>query len=696
MVCGGAGEYLIRTEVCAVGIPAIGLGRGIVPLLLVVMWGLSCEAAADSRLRVVPQLAWAPEGRRDPEGTWHVSWGHRQHSVRLIDARRSALAWSIPLWQPHDAVFSPDGRWLAACGADRGLLLDLRSGKLRYLPQFRGQLAAFTPDAKRLLVVRRASYRVAAQGEPDDDGLYLFDLEGRQLARYAVRMSVPQVVDFLKGGRMVRLRGLYGNPMMRVLRMGSAEQFVDLQTGNTEHNQGPIQRGRPAAPEDPTRVKLPQPTQQKRVAQRSEELHWDEAGGTCVQFGSCVPEGGVAKAWDVRGGRFLGTLGYGISGRQIGGFVGPATLLANAWEHGECHLSQIDVRNGQITPTRLPAAVSLPAPSGKHLVAHVGWANTREQWWELHTLPPAEPLYRAKLDRRKVRPLAWSRQGRYFVRSRRTGPDAGLTLIRARDGKTDEIKLGELLAKHTVREGWDLKIWCLDLDEEAGQLAVGVGEPKLGMVLVMRLADRQIETVLEGFPGCPAALRFVADDRLLVGHRRGAVQLWNLQAREPLWTTETQEDLLQFDFVPGGEYLVGGHLFRSASVLRLEDGKLLRKTRPLLGGDSPVPLPWINPKLIGSGRLALEMDPESLQVRLVETGSGRILLTYCGMPEDQWIVYTPQGDWDGSAGIHEWVRFYDGLRAVEAAAADRRRSPAQIAAVLEAAFDGERKSAPQP
>lgn len=679
------------------GIPAIGLGRGIVPLLLVVIWGLSCVAAADSRLRVVPQLVWSAEGRTDPEGAWHVSWGRHRHSVRLIDARRSALAWSIPLWQPHDAVFSPDGRWLGACGADRGLLLDLRSGKLRYLPQFRGQLAAFTPDAKRLLVVRRASYRVAARGEPNDDGLYVFDLEGKQLARYAVRMSVPQMIDFLQGGRMVRLRGLYGNPMMHVLRMGSAEQFVDLQTGKIEHKQGPIQRGRPVPPEDPTRVKLPQPTQQKRVNQRPEELYWDEASGTCVQFGSGAPEGGVTKAWDVRGGRFLGTLGHGNSVWQIGGFVGPATLLANAWKDGECHLSQIDVRNGQITPTRLPAAVSLPAPGGKHLVAHVGWwANARQEWWELHTLPPAEPLYRAEFDRTKDGPQAWSRQGRYLVRSRRTGPDAGLTLIRARDGKTDEIKLDEFLAKHTVREGWDLQIWRLDLDEEAGRLAVGVGEPNLGMVLVLRLADRQIETVLEGFPVWPGALRFVADDRLLVGHRNGAVQLWNLQAREPLWTTETQEELLQFDFVPGGEYLVAGHLFRSASVLRLEDGKLLRKTRRLLGGDSSVPLPWINPKLIGDGRLALEMDPESLQVRLVETGSGRILLTYCGMPEDQWIVYTPQGDWDGSAGIHEWVRFYDGLGAVEAAAADRSRSPAQIAAVLEAAFEGARKSARQP
>ncbi len=87
---------------------------------------------AEEPIRVVFQLGWPAEGRCAPNGGWYASVG--EASVRLVEAQHVAIAWTIPLREPHDVAFSLDGHRLAACGAQRGFLLDLRSCELRYLP----------------------------------------------------------------------------------------------------------------------------------------------------------------------------------------------------------------------------------------------------------------------------------------------------------------------------------------------------------------------------------------------------------------------------------------------------------------------------------------------------------------------------------------------------------------------------------
>ena len=70
------------------------------------------------------------------------------HSVRLV-RERGELVWRLPLFRPNDAAFSPDGRWLAACGQDEGFLLDLRTCTHKSLARWRGVLVRFTADKPR-------------------------------------------------------------------------------------------------------------------------------------------------------------------------------------------------------------------------------------------------------------------------------------------------------------------------------------------------------------------------------------------------------------------------------------------------------------------------------------------------------------------------------------------------------------------
>jgi WD40 repeat protein len=623
--------------------------------------------------RIVPQLGWPAEGRFAPNGGLYAGVG--SDSVRLVDAQHVALAWTIPLQQPHDVAFSRDGHRLAACGAERGFLLDLRSCELRYLPEFRGLLVAFLSGSEKLLVVRAAAKRPHPLEAPDDNELFVYDLAGRQQARYPVAMSVPRVLTVSPGDQTVRIAGLYGNPQMHVPRMGPCEQTVSLVTGRSAERRGPVEGGWPKPQDDHTLVKLPSVPPDKMLNQRAGELYWSETSGRCVVYGS-----GLTNAWDVRAGRFLASLGKQDQVSGISGFLSSDTILANAWKDGQCRLSMVDVRTGQVVLTRLEPAVSLPAPDGRHFTARTGWYSGQKEWLELYSVPLGQPLFRKPFDRAVMGPSGWSHTGRYFVWSRARGPEAAVLLVHATDGKVETIKLGDLFPRHTENDGWRLQVWSHDLDDGTGRMAVGTGrDPHTGSVAIVRLADKKTETLLERFPSWVTAVRLMTGNCLLTATGDGLVQLWDLRRRKPLWSTPTQEQVVQFGFLPGSPLVVCVNMFRSASVLRLEDGALLRRTDRILGSDSTI-------QLISGGKLALEMAHESLEVRLTEAVSGTPLLGYCPLPDGQWLVHSPQGDWDGSERVHDWVRFYRGLSLLSPAEAEQHRNPAAIRAVLKQAF----------
>ncbi len=400
----------------------------------------------------------------------------------------------------------------------------------------------------------------------------------------------------------------------------------------------------------------------------------------------------VFTVWDIRGGRLLRDFRphYPAS---VYGFSSRDTLLAMFWQDGRERLVQVNMRSGKQSPTAIAAPLAQAAPDGKSILVAPGPAVTANGQLELYRVPPDEPIYQQSGDLGAWSTAAWSRDGRFLACSAAQQGVPCVRLISTADGRYVEVPLADFVAAHAKQIDAPPRVWRLALDDSGGRLAVAMAGPDRGLVGVASRKTRAIETVLEGLPNLVNALLFVGRDRLLTGSSSGRVQLWDLAARRPLWTAETKEQVVQFGYVPGSPNVVCCNLYRSGVVLRLEDGKAVYKSPPLRGSDSDVTLPWTQPQLFGRGQWALEMDVESMQLRLVELATGRVALTYCGLSEGQWIAFTPAGDWDGSEKAQQWVQFCSGLRPVSPDEAEKRRSRAAIEAVLTRVFP-DRKQRP--
>ena len=581
----------------------------IAPLLLA---PLLAASAAEPPVRVVPQIGWAGQGLASPDGSLFVAGmgDYDSHSLRLV-SKEGILLWTLPLVNPSSAAFSPDGNWLAACGSCEGLLLNLKTCELRFVPDLHGLLASFTPDSRKLLIVRRSSGRDAADG-----GLLVFDLNPRRTGRFPVEMSVPQTMEVLADGKTVRVRGAHGNPAMHVPRMGKAEETIHLDSGKTERDWGPLDHGWMGQGKDPRLVPMPAVASQMRTY-GPRELYWNEASGRCLL--------GTAAVWDIRGGRLLRDFGpYDLS--SVHGFLDGNTLLASIWKDNRESLALVDVRSGKALPTGLASQRVLPSPDGKSVLLAPNRGDPSDGQVELYHVSPDRPIYRQTGDMGAWDTAAWSRDGQYLACSFSPKAAPAVRLVSTADGQFVEIPLAEVIAAHTTQPESSPRLWRLALDDSGERLAVSLAGPDRGLVIIANRQTRLVESVLDGLSNLVNAIQFVGRDRLLTGSSSGRVQLWDLAGRRPLWTTETKAEVVQFGYVPGGPNVVCCNLFRSGTVLRLNDGKLVYKTPALRGGDSSVTLPWTQPQLIGRGDWALEMDSESMQVRLVEIATGRVAL----------------------------------------------------------------------
>jgi WD40 repeat protein len=652
----------------------------------------STGSAAEEPLRPVPQVGWASVGVASPDGSLFAT-GTTQYGTHLIKlvSKQGDLLRTIPLSPPTDTAFSPDGQWLAACGADEGLLLNLKSCELRYLPALCGSLVAFTLDSQKVLIVRRRGgiYGRPRVKEATDEGLFVYDLNVRQSARFPVDMDVPLRLEVVPDGKTVRVIGAHGNPGTHTAPiMGKAEETIHLDTGKTERDWGPATKGWIGPGDDPRHCQLPPAEGKKSFNPEPKGFCWSEASGLCVEYGIGSPNEVV---WDIRQGRFLRTLGKEIDPRTISGFLGSDAILATAWSGRESHESLVNVRTGQVSPTAVVKALTCsPGPDGKSFLVidprqKPSKGKSRPIRLELYHLSLNEPIYTENVDR-FIHPCAWSRDGQYLACASAEGPPT-VRVVSVANGKFEEISLADTMAKHVPEKPYSrIGIKVFDFDNSGQWLAVGMGDTESGLVAIANRKTRRVETVLASFPIWVTALRFVGPDRLLAGTWHGRVQLWDLRQQKPLWTTETGRDLVRFGYIPGGPYVVCGHHGQSGTVLQLENGKVHYRTSRLWGGGNLVPDNWIQPQLIGRGTYGLEIDSESMQVRLTDLSAGVPVLTFCALPDDQWIIYTPDGDWDGSEQVHDWVKFCNGLKPVSPAVAERWHRRERIEAALKQAF----------
>jgi len=614
---------------------------------------------------------------------------------------------------------------MAACGGSGGLILDISKGIPRRFESLAGKVLAFSADSNNVFVAKSSiqeertgslAGKPGARRPERKQSLDVVGLSGRIIRSFALEMSVPEIIEVPPDGASITVAGMDGNPRMHVPRMCTVKQTIDLGDGESSIDRGPVVRGRPRDRDKPVRHKLIPCNRKRTAGQRLDEFHWDERSGICVMKGSGMPEGGVHKAWRVRKARFLSTLGGGNWIDGIGGFLSPGVVTASSYRNRKRRLTTIDLLKGERTDTDIEGRMSLPSPTGTHVAAIAGRPTSPTGALTVWELGGRTSLFSIKAVPFH-RPPQWSADGsflmhvavekeenrfalelhhvdgkatdRLFPPDRTAGEEPELSQQELRMAERMGIKRDALLKMKRERSEQDAwlrtRIWDVDSDSRSKRIALAVGCGP-GRAVVVDPVTKASVAEFGGIPGGAGTVRFVSDRTILVGGRKGRVALWDYRNDTVLWTVETGEGVVQFGFAPGSNFVVCQHTFRSATVLDMRDGGTVRRTPPLRSSGTFSKLPWTNPLLVSNGSITLEAVPGSFQVRLVETASARTIVILCPFADDQWIVYLPDGRWDGSPDVHDWVKWYRGPTPLERNEAERLRDRDAIRSAVRRAF----------
>jgi hypothetical protein len=636
--------------------------------------------------RVVLQIIWGELGVCSPTRRWCAAWeDYSPSSLRVIDVRNRSLAWVVPIEHPRDADFSADGRWLAACGDEGGLLFDLQSGDVRVVSAFEGELIRFVPQSDRVLIARiTPRSRRLRQNE-----LRLLELDGTLLRSIPTSLTVAGRLELDEDGVTARLVGLVGNRAMHVPMMGLAEQRVNLATGASHLQRQPSKRGYPTDRRPPSLPDDLQPPSTTLRNQRSAAIFVDDSATVAVlEVSTGSTEDGVAAAWDVRNARFLRVLEPSSEMSRPRGFL-DGELMANCWAQQVERLSLIDVVSGEVRQTPLDAIREELIPRGAHFVfeSHQSVDGRSVHLLELYGVPVGSRIYSTSLDDGLRRPWLWSERGRYFMHTTFGAKTRSVVLVNAADGSSRELDLFEISKREATDPERHLSVFSAAANEDLGRLAVGIGDVGKGMIILADLDRLTVTKELGGFPIWPSALRWIDRDRLLVGYNE-TVQLYDVTKGRPLWSTKLEQEVLQFEQAKGSPVVTCSQIFRGAALLRLNDGLLIKTGAPLLGSDQAIARPWTNLPQIANGRAALELLPDQRSMHLIDTKNGAVVLTYASFPGEQWVVHTPQGHWDGSEGVVDWVAFYRGAVKLGPSEVAALRSRPHIEKVLNKIWSG--------
>jgi hypothetical protein len=560
----------------------------------------------------------------------------------------------------------------------------------------RGSLVAFTGDSKRILVLQHELHSFYMDYDSPANIFLVFDLDIQEKMHAKVEMNLAVRLETLPDGKTVCIHGALGNPNRHGRRLFQlVKQFVHLDTGKSERELGSVVNGENELYKERKFSQLPPPGDKNLFFGRSAGFLWSDASGLCVQYGVGSFTGNVV-GWNLREGRFIRDFAREIDPQSISGFLGGNEILAAPLQNGVMRLSTVNVLTGNTITTAVPFAPTRSlAPDGKSIYTVSTEQKSAKnhssitRLLELYDLSSSKSFYAIKSEGLRVT-TAWSRDAKYLACASEEHP-LTVRVVSTADGSVDEIVLppdamdAKIPAK--ARKPWmRFAIHALDLDDSGQWLAVGAGETEFGLVAVVNRKTHRVESVLEGFPISVDAVRFVSAERLLTGTFWGNIQLWDIQHQKSLWTTEVEGQLYKIGYDPGTPYVVCDRNDMTGVVLDLKNGKVHYRTSRSWRGDQRLAGNWLQPRLIDRGKYGLETDSESMQMRLVDIDAGKTVLSFCALPDHQWIIYTPEGNWDGSDHVHDSVKFFEGLKPMSPADAARWKRREPIDAVLKQVF----------
>lgn len=361
-------------------------------------------------VRIIPQIDWNEKGILSPDGKLAATIV--VNTLRIVDIERLKLTCLTVFdrGRIECCSFSPDGRYLAACTPNDGILIDLKSYSIRKLKLLAGSAVAFSSDSK-YIIIGTSDFGYRNRGKPH---LRIIDFNGIEKQKYTLDMVIPRLITC--EGEEVIVTGIGGSPDTVIAHTFQVIQRINVLTGESAVQIDRTKTGR----EFKTYSRFPFPTQDMEMMGKSHsqldhpkaeseiseyspftdlpnpkgkhrqeytDIFWDEASGIAVLRGKGLPEGGVLKAWNIYEGRFISTLGTMNEVSEPIGFVRSGIFLAKSWfERSEIDpkllkkitpvsqwvsnrvefLTDFDIAMGERHPTDDTYKTKKPYPYGQH------------------------------------------------------------------------------------------------------------------------------------------------------------------------------------------------------------------------------------------------------------------------------------------------------------------------------------------